>query len=200
MQKYPRADGELMVMPDRVVEEMKVNAALRDRRIYFNEDVGRDSTFKTIYFMERIRDLDKQEGIKKPIELVISSPGGVIYDGLAVVSKIEEFKDAGYKIITTANSMAMSMAFILLICGSERRALRYSRLMLHQPSSATWGTLQGMKEDIEETDKLWEILKGIIKKYTKITDEQLEDMRRRKFDWYMSPQEAKELNIIDKII
>ena len=35
---------------------------------------------------------------------------------------------------------------------------------------------------------------------TKITDEQLENMRTRKFDWYMDAETAFELGVIDEIV
>jgi ATP-dependent protease ClpP protease subunit len=43
-------------------------------------------------------------------------------------------------------------------------------------------------------------MKEIICKYSKITDEQLEDIKTRKHDWYFTPQQALELGVVDKII
>jgi ATP-dependent Clp protease protease subunit len=186
--------------PDRFLDEMKINAALRDRRIFINEDINEDSMFKACYLLDRLTDLDKLSGIKPDLEIVIDSYGGLIYSGLALISKIESLKDKGYKIITTVNSVAMSMGFMLLLVGSERRALRHSRIMCHQPSSATWGTLQDQEESVEETQKLWEKMKELIIKYTDITDKQLEDIKSRKYDWFMWSTEAKNLNVIDHII
>jgi ATP-dependent Clp protease protease subunit len=186
--------------PDRFLDEMKINAALRDRRIFINEDINEDSMFKACYLLDRLTDLDKLSDTKPDLEIVIDSYGGLIYSGLALISKIESLKDSGYKIITTVNSVAMSMGFMLLLVGSERRALRHSRIMCHQPSSATWGTLQDQEESVEETQKLWVKMKELIIKYTDITDEQLEDIKSRKYDWFMWSTEAKNLNVIDYII
>jgi ATP-dependent Clp protease protease subunit len=72
--------------------------------------------------------------------------------------------------------------------------------MCHQPSSASWGTLQDMEEGVEETLSLWNRLKDLIIKYTNITDEQLEDIKSRKFDWFMWSEEALKLGVIDQII
>jgi ATP-dependent Clp protease protease subunit len=109
-------------------------------------------------------------------------------------------REKGYKIITTVNSVAMSMGFMILICGSERRGLKHSRIMCHQPSSASWGTLQDMEESVEETIALWTRMKELIIKYTDITDAQLEDIKSRKFDWFMWSEEALKLKVIDKVI
>jgi ATP-dependent Clp protease protease subunit len=186
---------------DKFLDEMKMNAALRDRRIFINEEVTEDSIFKTCYLLDRLEELDKNDGIKNPIEIVLDSPGGSIYHGLSVISKIESLREKGYKIITTTNSIAMSMAFMILLCGSERRGQKHSRIMCHQPYSGLWySTLQDMEESVEETKALWIRLKELITKYTKITDEQLEDIKSRKFDWFMWSEEALELGVIDKII
>lgn len=193
--------SELLTMyPDRIIEEMKVNSAIRDRRIFLSEEVDRESIFKVCYYLDRLVKLDQQTGAKEDIEIVISSYGGYIYDGLALISKIESLKDMGYKVITTINSVAMSMGFMIGIVGSVRRALRHSRLMCHQPNSESWGTLQDQEESIEETQKLWTRIKELITKYTDITDEELEEIKSKKYDWYLWSEEAKELNVIDEII
>ena len=186
--------------PDRFLDEMKINSALRDRRIFINEEITEDSMFKACYLLDRLVELDKHDGIKKDIEIVLDSPGGYIYYGMSLISKIISLRENGYKIIGTVNSIAMSMAFMILLCCSDRRGLKHSRIMCHQPSSAAWGTLQDMEESVEETLALWNRMKELIIKYTKITDDQLEDIKSRKYDWFMWSEEALELGVIDQII
>lgn len=191
---------EYMVATDKVIEDMKLSSALRDRRIFINDNIDSDSMFKACYLLDRIISIDSQSDTKDDIEIIIDSYGGYIYHGLSLISKIESLKEDGYRIITTINSVAMSMGFMIAICSSHRRALRHSRIMCHQPSSACWNSLQDMEEGVEETQKLWIRMKELIIKYTKITNEQLEDIKTRKYDWYLWSEEALELGIIDKII
>lgn len=186
--------------PDRFLDEMKINAAIRDRRIFINEDVDKDSMFKACYLLDRLVAIDKVDGTKKDLEIILDTYGGYIYHGLSLISKIESLREQGYRIITTVNSVAMSMGFMILICGSHRQALKHSRIMCHQPSSAAWGTLQDQVESVEETNALWIRMKELIIKYTNITDEQLEDIKTRKFDWFMWSEEALKLGVIDQII
>jgi ATP-dependent Clp protease, protease subunit len=193
--------SEMSFMPvDRFLEEMKINSALRDRRIFISEEVDRESMFKACYLLDRLVELDERDGNKKDIEIIIDSYGGYIYHGLALISKIETLRELGYKIITTVNSVAMSMGFMILLVGSERRGLKHSRIMCHQPSSASWGTLQDMEESVEETVELWKRMKELIIKYTNITNEQLEDIKSRKYDWFMWSEDAVKLGVIDSII
>jgi len=191
---------EIIMPVDKVIEDIVLSSALRDRKIYFCTDVTRESVFKVIHLLDRLVYLDKKQGTKEDIELVLDCEGGIIYFGLALVSKILQLRANGYRIITTVNSIEMSMGFMFGIVGSYRRALKYSTLMIHQPSSATWGKLQDMEEDIDETNRLWKIMKEIIIEYTAITDEQLEDIKRRKHDWYLDSNSALSLRCIDEIL
>lgn len=193
---------ENIFFKDQVIVEMTLKSALRDRKIILNEEVDRDSIFKACYLIDRIVEIDKKEGTKKPIEIVIDSYGGVIYNGLHFISKICSLKKDGYKIITTVNSVAMSMGFTIAVVGSERRAFSHSRFMTHQPLSGSWGWSKMMDaiEDSEETVKLWERLKSIIIENTHITNEELEDIKIRKQDWFMWPEEALLKGVIDYII
>lgn len=191
---------EFLIPQDKLIDEIIVNSALRDRKIYFNSMVTRESVFKVIHLLDRLVELDKKQGIKDDIEIVCDCEGGIIYFGLSLISKILQLRNNGYQIITTVNSIAMSMGFMFSIVGSHRRALKYSTLMIHQPSSANWGRLQDMQEDIEETNRLWKLMKEIIIEYTNITDEKLEEIKQRKQDWYMDSSIALSYGCIDEIL
>jgi ATP-dependent Clp protease protease subunit len=191
---------EFLIPQDKLIDEIIVNSALRDRKIYFNSMVTRESVFKVIHLLDRLVELDKKQGTKDDIEIVLDCEGGIIYFGLALISKIIQLRNDNYKIITTVYSIGMSMGFMFSIVGSHRRALKYSTLMIHQPSSANWGRLQDMQEDIEETNRLWKLMKEIIIEYTNITDEKLEEIKQRKQDWYMDSSIALSYGCIDEIL
>lgn len=196
------AKGGFMEFPllrDMLLEQMNAKSA-KKRKIIFNDEVDRDSTSKAIYWLNLLEELDEIRGTKEPITIVVDSYGGSIHAGLGLIGEMERLKDKGYRIITDTRSVAMSMGFAIALCGSERISTRYARFMSHQPSSATWGKMQDMKEDIIETEKLWDILKGIIIKYSNITDEALEESRMKKTDVYYTPEELLALGGIDRIV
>lgn len=191
---------EITASNNKIIDETLVSSALRDRKIYFNTDVNRHSIFKAIQLIDRIVTLDKKTNTKEDIEIILDCEGGYIYSGLALLSKIISLKNDGYKVITTVNSFAMSMGFMISVVGSHRRALKYSTFMIHQPSSAAWGCLQDMEQDVEEINRLWNTMKEIIIEYTSMTDEMLEQIKLHKKDKYMSSEEALNLGVIDSII
>lgn len=188
-------------MSHNLTEEMRAKSAL-NRRIILDEDINRDSVFKVKYFLDKLVKTDLLDPSEKPlpITIVINSPGGYIYEGLALIGKIEALKERGYEIITEVEGIAMSMGFMIALCGSIRKSSRYSRFMFHQPSAGAWGELQNIQDTVEEVNFLWEQMKELVKKYSSITDEQMEDIKARKTDWYLTPQQMKELNAVDIII
>lgn len=72
--------------------------------------------------------------------------------------------------------------------------------MIHQVSGMNFGTLQDMKESVEETNRLNEIIFDIIVKKSEVTREKLDSIIRQKEDWYFSAEEALNLGIITEII
>jgi len=174
--------------------------AIRDRKIYFSDEVDRDTIFKVLYYLERLEAIDKKAGTKEDITIVINSYGGVIYDILSYVSKIEELKDKGYKINTHVSGTAMSAGFIGGMVGSHRTAGRYSTFLFHQPSFGYYGTLKDSKAATKETERLWDIMKYLAKKYTKISEDKMNYVEEHNEDWILSAEEALELGIIDEIL
>ena len=134
---------------------------------------------------------------KKDVNLYINSPGGSVTAGLAIYDTMKFIKP---DITTICMGMAASMAQVLLCAGTEgkRFALPHSRIMMHQPSGGT----QGQSADIEvytrEIIRIREVLYKIIGEHTGKDAEQIKKDADR--DNYMTPDEAKEYGLIDKIL
>lgn len=134
---------------------------------------------------------------REPIKLYISSFGGSVYDVFAFVDYIETMKTP---IHTIAIGKAMSCGAIMLLAGDRRFSTQNSTILLHQISSGTWGTLQGMLESVNETQRLSDKVNDLIIERTHIDEEFLLEIQESKYDYYMDVQEALELGIIDEII
>jgi ATP-dependent Clp protease protease subunit len=139
-------------------------------------------------------DAEDQE---KDIFLYINSPGGSITAGLAIYDTMQY---VSADINTICIGQCASMATVLLAGGTpgKRFALPHSRIMLHQP----WGGVEGTAQDIEihakEILRLRAIVNEILSNHTKQPISKIEQDTQR--DFFMSPQEALEYGIIDKII
>lgn len=184
------------------IEQMKINSALRDRKIYFNGFVEEDSIFSTIYLLDRLVALDKKDkkGVKRDIELVISSPGGLCYEGFALAGKICELKDMGYRIIATTNSISASMATLFLVLANYRRINRFGTVMIHETSSGSVGKGEEQQENVDETKRLWKMMNKIYLDNSNITKRLLNKITREKLDYYMDAEKALSLGFVDEII
>lgn len=181
---------------------LKKNLAIYQRKILINQEITNESVTEAIYYLYTLMDLDREEGAKepKPIEILLNTPGGSVWDGLVLVSLIEQMKDMGYTINTTAIGNALSMGFIIFIVGSNRCCYRHSQLMLHD----VWDMIAGKTKDVEEQVRELKRAQGqlfdIIKKYTNISDEKLDNWTNHKQDVYFYPDEAVEFGIADKVL
>ncbi len=134
---------------------------------------------------------------EKDIYLYINSPGGVVTAGLAIYDTMQYIKP---DVVTICMGQAASMAAVLLAAGSpgKRFSLPHSRIMIHQPL----GGFQGQATDIEihakEILRLKKMLNEILSKHTGQPIEKIEKDTDR--DYFMSPEEALEYGIIDKIL
>ena len=186
--------------PNNLQAEMRMSSAVKRRRILLKDDVNPDSIFEACFYLRRLMDLDEKYGKKEKIFFETNSFGGFVYSGFELISLLEHMKDIGYEIEMLITGYAMSMGQSIGLCGTKRVAYRNARFMIHAISSGTWDSLQGMQDDLVETEYLWSKLKQHIISHSKITEEQLEFYKERKKDWYFGAEEALALGVIDEII
>lgn len=137
------------------------------------------------------------EDPKKDIKLYINSPGGSVYDGLAIIDTMNYIEP---DVQTIGIGLQASMGAMLLSCGAKgkRFALPNARIMIHQPSSGTEGKITDQEIALREGIYLKKVLAEMMAKNTGKPVAQIEkDMDR---DNWMSAQEAKEYGLIDEVI
>jgi ATP-dependent Clp protease protease subunit len=137
------------------------------------------------------------ENPERDINIYINSPGGSVYAGLAIYDTIQYMSAP---VATICMGMAASMGAFLLAAGTpgKRSALPNSRIMIHQPSGGSQGTAADIEIQAREVLHARERLNALLAQHTGQSIEQIaEDVDR---DRYMSPTEALEYGIIDRII
>lgn len=181
---------------DRMISQL----AFQNRKLMVYDDVDDASMFRCIYTLIRIREADKKLGTKEPIEILINSCGGTVYDGLSLISLIENMKDDGYTIITTNMGYAFSMGFLISIVGSVRKSFRYATYLHHDMSSMNYGKLAFMEEEINDMRILRKRVDDIVLKYTKLTQADLDEINNKKLDKRFTAEEALALKICDEVL
>ncbi|XP_062891849.1 ATP-dependent Clp protease proteolytic subunit, mitochondrial isoform X1 [Mobula hypostoma] len=139
----------------------------------------------------------QSESNKKPIHMYINSPGGVVTAGLAIYDTMQYILNP---ISTWCVGQAASMGSLLLAAGSPgmRHSLPNARIMVHQPSGGASGQATDIAIQAEEILKIKRQINNIYAKHTKQPLPVIEGVMER--DRYMSPVEAQEFGIIDKVL
>ena len=133
----------------------------------------------------------------KDISMYICSPGGSVTAGLAIYDTMQMITP---DVRTYCVGQCASMGAVLLSAGAagKRYSLPNSRIMIHQP----WGGAEGTAADIniqaKEIIRLKGILNGILASHSGQSVKRIEKDTER--DFFMSPEEALEYGLIDKIV
>ena len=139
----------------------------------------------------------ESENPKKDIYMYINSPGGVVSSGLAMYDTMQYIS---CDVSTICIGQACSMGSFLLAGGTKgkRFALPNSRIMIHQPS----GGARGMASDIEiQAREILDLRKRLNQIYANNTGQKLSVIEKAMDrDNFMSPEEALNFGLIDKII
>lgn len=166
---------------------------LNERIIFLGEDVNEHTANLVVAQLLHLAYDDS----KKDIKLYINSPGGSVYDGLAIYDTINYIKP---DVMTIGIGLQASMGSFLLSSGTKgkRFALPSSRIMMHQPSSGTQGKVTDQEITLRESVF---IKKQLIEMLAKNTGQKVakieKDIDR---DYWMSAKEAKEYGLIDEVI
>ena len=132
----------------------------------------------------------------KPIWLYINSPGGCIYDGLAIIDTMRSLKSP---VFTVCCGMAMSMGAAILSCGDRRFITKNSTVMCHEASSGTEGKVSIQKEGLEEALRLNKVLEEIFAENCGMTVEEYHTATY-KIDLFLDAKKAIEFGIVDEIL
>ena len=147
-------------------------------------------------FLEQLSALECAD-IGKPITIYIDTYGGSIDAALLMYDAI---KTCCCPIITVGIGKVMSAGVLLLASGEpgSRFITEHTRVMVHEISGGTWGSLSEMETSIDEVRRLQETYIDILIKELGITKKELlSDMRKTKF---MTAEEAIKYGIVDKVV
>ena len=139
----------------------------------------------------------ESEDPDKEISLYINSPGGVVYSGLAIYDTMQFIKPP---VQTICVGIAMSMGALLLAGGAagKRMSLPNSKILIHQVSAGFQGQATDIEIHAKEIIDVRRRLDEIIAHHTGQSFEKVTQDTER--DYFMSAEEAKEYNIVDRVI
>ena len=166
---------------------------LKERIIFLGTDVNPHTANLVVAQLLFLQNEDP----KKDIQIYINSPGGSVYDGMAIYDTIKHIKN---DVSTVGIGLQASMGAFLLSSGTKgkRFLLPHAKVMIHQPSSGTRGKVSDMEIDLKESLKVRELLNEILAQNTGQKLSKVEkDVDR---DYWMTAEEAVKYGLADKVI
>lgn len=168
---------------------------LRDRVIFLGGPIDEHAANLVIAQMLFLEN----ENPDKDIIFYINSPGGSVYDGLAIIDTMNYVKS---DIQTVGVGMQASMGAVLLSNGTKgkRLILPNSKAMIHQP----WSTgrertsVTELEITLREMQDIKKRIIGILAKNAGKSPEQIEKDADR--DFWMTAEDAKKYGLVDKVI
>jgi ATP-dependent Clp protease protease subunit len=174
--------------------------ALKDRVIYFNQEVDSYIVNKIVYWIRKWNEEDDTLGLvgddRKPIRILLTSNGGDVVAGFAAIDAIKRSKT---EVITEGIGVCASMGALLLISGHYRKAYPNTVILIHDGSMALSSTSKKAKNTMNFYDRLDERIKKFVVDNTGISKELYEE--KEDDEWYMfADEEGIELGIVNELI
>ena len=166
---------------------------LNDRIVFLGEEVN-DTTASLV--VAQFLFLEAQDP-DKDIQFYINSPGGSITSGMAIYDTMKYIK---CDVSTICIGMAETSHLMYLSSGTKgkRLALPNSEIMIHQPSAGTQGQVTDMAIHLARIQRIKDKINSIMAENTGKSVDVIRNACER--DNFMSPQEALDFGLIDKVI
>lgn len=189
-------DKETTSLYTEVTEQLTTLIDFNDSVIYLNDDVTGTTL---VDLMIKIRAIlnNREEGNTDPINLIINSNGGDVYDMLGIIDYIETLD---IKVNTICRGRAFSAAAVILACGTGTRMVsKRSCVMFHESSSYLDGVkMSDMTAYINNLKLIEDDVCDVLAKRTKKPADWWR--QQQKTDLFLTAAQLLEFGIIDEII
>lgn len=129
------------------------------------------------------------------INLHIHSPGGEVFDGIAIYNQL---KNHSATITVYIDGLAASMASVIAMVGDTVIMPKNAMMMIHKPWGVSWGDANDMREYADLLDKLENVLIPAYVAKTGKTTEEITAMLEQ--ETWLDGDECVEHGFADKVI
>jgi ATP-dependent protease ClpP protease subunit len=138
-------------------------------------------------------ELDKISDSKEVV-ININSPGGNVFDGVAIYNMIKQL-DA--EVTVEIVGLCASIASVIAMAGDKVIMRQGSFMMIHKPMTMIFGNSDDLFKQIEVLDKIEDQIINIYKKKTNLSNEALKSML--KAETWLNDVDAMEYDFVDMI-
>ena len=166
---------------------------LKERIIFLGEEINQHTANIVVAQLLHLA----YEDPKKDIALYINSPGGSVYDGLAIFDTMQFIKP---DVATYGIGLQASFGAVLLASGAKgkRYLLPNARVMMHQPHGGLQGQITDQEISLREGVRLKELLIDIMTKNTGQKRAKVKDDMER--DFWLDATEAVAYGLADTVM
>ncbi|WP_100444549.1 ClpP family protease [Glycomyces xiaoerkulensis] len=175
------------------LDDMVFDRLLQERVIFLGSEVNSEIANRLCAQLILLEAEDPDRDIK----LYINSPGGSVYDGMAIYDTMQFIKN---DVATVAMGMAASMGQLLLCAGAsgKRYALPHARILMHQPSGGIGGTASDVAILAEQMLYTKQMFQERVSFHTGRSTEEIESDSDR--DRWFTAEEAKDYGFVDHVV
>ena len=166
---------------------------LRNRIVFIGDEIDDETANLAVAQLLYLSSQDSEA----PIQIYINSPGGVIYDGLAIYDTMQVIPNT---ISTVAIGSTASFGTVLLAAGTrgQRYALPNATIHMHQPLGGAEGQATEIQIQAREILRLKTRLTQILSIHTGQPLEVIERDTER--DFFLNASQAVEYGLVDHVM
>jgi ATP-dependent Clp protease protease subunit len=198
-QDYPDDDQRLAICHSQWDDEKasarsgySIKAKKKTAEIWIYEDIG-DGWMGGVSAKQFAKDV-KAIGKVETIQVYMNSPGGVVFDGIAIYNTL---KRNAARILMDIDGLAASIASLVVMAGDEIRMAKNAMMMIHDPWTVTGGTAAELREMADTMDKIKDQILGTYVDRTGSDEAMISDLMAA--ETWMSADEALEHGFADEI-
>lgn len=134
---------------------------------------------------------------RRPITLLLDTPGGDAMEGLTLYSTMKASKTP-IRVVVLGECASAGMLVLAGATPGQRFAMAGSSLLIHEGYTAVSNSSGKTKDTVEYYNKLDKQYKDSLIANSKITPELFE--KNERIEWWLNAQEALELGLVDHIV
>ena len=141
---------------------------------------------------------DKLNQAQGEVNLLINSPGGSVFEGIAIYNAIRDYRRAGGKVNALVKGVAMSMATYISLAADTVKVEDNAVYMIHEPWSLAVGSAKEMKKQADVLESLANMLAKGYEKKTKKEMDQIRSMMES--ETYLYGEDIVKQGFADEVI
>lgn len=178
----------------RANRRLQLVATAETAELWIYDEIGDDGWGGGITAKDIVNQLEKMTDIQT-IKVYINSPGGSVFDALAIYNVLNRKK---VKCAIYIDGVALSAASVVAMAGDEIHMAENALLMIHDPIGLSWGNADDMRSLAALLDKAAETLVTTYASRTGQSEAQIREWM--KAETWFDAEEALDAGFVTEIV